>query len=64
MTQFLTSVQPNLVSSAAAAHAPVSTSFAPVCPPTIAPSPNKLLLESQIANQAPEQIQEQHSVNR
>ncbi|XP_056616505.1 LIM domain-binding protein 3a isoform X6 [Triplophysa dalaica] len=52
-------------SSTPAEHAPVSTSFAPVCPPTIAASPNELLLEPQIANQAPEaeQIPEQHSVN-
>uniref|UniRef100_A0A8C1UYQ7 LIM domain binding 3 n=1 Tax=Cyprinus carpio TaxID=7962 RepID=A0A8C1UYQ7_CYPCA len=37
-----------------AEHAPVSTSIAPVCPPTIAASPNELLSEPQIASQAPE----------
>lgn len=52
--QFLTSLQPNLVSSTPAEHAPVSTSIAPVCPPTIAASPNELLSEPQIASQAPE----------
>ncbi|XP_057198963.1 LIM domain-binding protein 3a isoform X1 [Triplophysa rosa] len=48
-----------------AEHAPVSTSFAPVCPPTITASSNELLSEPQIANQAPEaeQIPVQHSVN-
>lgn len=64
----LTSVQPNLISSTPAEHAPVSTSFAPVCPPTIAASPNELLLEPQVANQAPEpdaeHIPEQHFVDR
>lgn len=62
----LISVSDLSASSTPAEHAPVSTSFAPVCPPTIAASPNELLLEPQIANQAPEaeQIPEQHSVNR
>uniref|UniRef100_A0A8C1U1G9 LIM domain binding 3a n=1 Tax=Cyprinus carpio TaxID=7962 RepID=A0A8C1U1G9_CYPCA len=49
-----------------AEHAPVSTSIAPVCPPTIAALPNKLLSELQIANQAPkpdeEQVPEQTTV--
>uniref|UniRef100_A0A8C1Q0R8 LIM domain binding 3 n=1 Tax=Cyprinus carpio TaxID=7962 RepID=A0A8C1Q0R8_CYPCA len=40
--------------STPAEHAPVSTSIAPVCPPTIAASPNELLSEPQIASQAPE----------
>uniref|UniRef100_A0A673G6W5 LIM domain-binding protein 3-like n=1 Tax=Sinocyclocheilus rhinocerous TaxID=307959 RepID=A0A673G6W5_9TELE len=43
-----------------AEHAPVSTSIAPVCPPTIAASPNELLSETQIANQAPEPDAEQN----
>ncbi|XP_073690112.1 LIM domain-binding protein 3a isoform X4 [Garra rufa] len=43
-----------------AEHAPVSTSIAPVCPPTIAASPNELLSEPQIANQAPEPDAEQN----
>uniref|UniRef100_A0A672SGM2 LIM domain binding 3a n=1 Tax=Sinocyclocheilus grahami TaxID=75366 RepID=A0A672SGM2_SINGR len=43
-----------------AEHAPVSTSIAPVCPPTIAASPNELLWEPQIANQAPEPDVEQN----
>lgn len=64
----LTLVQPNLVSSTPAEHAPVSTSFAPVCLPTIAASTNELLLEPQIANQASEhdaeQIPEQHCADR
>lgn len=55
--QFL---QPNLVSSTPAEHAPVSTSIAPVCLPTIAASPNELLSEPQIANQAPEPDAEQN----
>lgn len=66
--QFLTSLQPNLVSSTPAEHAPVSTSIAPVCPPTIAALPNQLLSELQIANQAPkpdeEQVPEQTTVTR
>ncbi|XP_059422900.1 LIM domain-binding protein 3a [Carassius carassius] len=37
-----------------AEHAPVSTSIAPVCPPTISASPNELLSGPEIANQAPE----------
>uniref|UniRef100_A0A673GVZ2 LIM domain-binding protein 3-like n=1 Tax=Sinocyclocheilus rhinocerous TaxID=307959 RepID=A0A673GVZ2_9TELE len=49
-----------------AEHASVSTSIAPVCPPTIAALPNELLSELQIANQAPkpdaEQIPEQTTV--
>uniref|UniRef100_A0A8C2KX81 LIM domain binding 3a n=1 Tax=Cyprinus carpio TaxID=7962 RepID=A0A8C2KX81_CYPCA len=49
-----------------AEHAPVSTSIAPVCPPTIAALPNQLLSELQIANQAPkpdeEQVPEQTTV--
>uniref|UniRef100_A0A8C1U2E1 LIM domain binding 3a n=1 Tax=Cyprinus carpio TaxID=7962 RepID=A0A8C1U2E1_CYPCA len=52
--------------STPAEHAPVSTSIAPVCPPTIAALPNKLLSELQIANQAPkpdeEQVPEQTTV--
>lgn len=52
--QFLILPQPNIVSSSAAEHAPVSTSIAPVCPPTIAALPNQLLSEPLIANQAPE----------
>lgn len=63
--QFL---QPNLVSSTPAEHAPVSTSIAPVCPPTITASPNELLSEPQIANQAhkpdAEQNPEQAMVTR
>ncbi|XP_016149606.1 LIM domain-binding protein 3 isoform X2 [Sinocyclocheilus grahami] len=47
-------------SSTPAEHAPVSTSIAPVCPPTIAASPNELLWEPQIANQAPEPDVEQN----
>ncbi|XP_016365073.1 LIM domain-binding protein 3-like isoform X2 [Sinocyclocheilus rhinocerous] len=47
-------------SSTPAEHAPVSTSIAPVCPPTIAASPNELLSETQIANQAPEPDAEQN----
>uniref|UniRef100_A0A673G214 LIM domain-binding protein 3-like n=1 Tax=Sinocyclocheilus rhinocerous TaxID=307959 RepID=A0A673G214_9TELE len=46
--------------STPAEHAPVSTSIAPVCPPTIAASPNELLSETQIANQAPEPDAEQN----
>uniref|UniRef100_A0A672SEC6 LIM domain binding 3a n=1 Tax=Sinocyclocheilus grahami TaxID=75366 RepID=A0A672SEC6_SINGR len=46
--------------STPAEHAPVSTSIAPVCPPTIAASPNELLWEPQIANQAPEPDVEQN----
>uniref|UniRef100_A0A673GVV6 LIM domain-binding protein 3-like n=1 Tax=Sinocyclocheilus rhinocerous TaxID=307959 RepID=A0A673GVV6_9TELE len=53
-------------SSTPAEHASVSTSIAPVCPPTIAALPNELLSELQIANQAPkpdaEQIPEQTTV--
>uniref|UniRef100_A0A8C1JKG5 LIM domain binding 3a n=1 Tax=Cyprinus carpio TaxID=7962 RepID=A0A8C1JKG5_CYPCA len=52
--------------STPAEHAPVSTSIAPVCPPTIAALPNQLLSELQIANQAPkpdeEQVPEQTTV--
>uniref|UniRef100_A0A671R978 LIM domain-binding protein 3-like n=1 Tax=Sinocyclocheilus anshuiensis TaxID=1608454 RepID=A0A671R978_9TELE len=43
-----------------AEHAPVSTSIAPVCPPTIAALPNELFSEPQIANQAPEPDAEQN----
>ncbi|XP_016365076.1 LIM domain-binding protein 3-like isoform X5 [Sinocyclocheilus rhinocerous] len=48
------------LSGTPAEHAPVSTSIAPVCPPTIAASPNELLSETQIANQAPEPDAEQN----
>ncbi|XP_016313325.1 LIM domain-binding protein 3-like isoform X1 [Sinocyclocheilus anshuiensis] len=47
-------------SSTPAEHAPVSTSIAPVCPPTIAALPNELFSEPQIANQAPEPDAEQN----
>uniref|UniRef100_A0A673GWC1 LIM domain-binding protein 3-like n=1 Tax=Sinocyclocheilus rhinocerous TaxID=307959 RepID=A0A673GWC1_9TELE len=54
------------LSGTPAEHASVSTSIAPVCPPTIAALPNELLSELQIANQAPkpdaEQIPEQTTV--
>ncbi|XP_067242262.1 LIM domain-binding protein 3a isoform X1 [Chanodichthys erythropterus] len=50
-----------------AEHAPVSTSIASVCAPIIAASPNELLSEPQIVNQAPEpdaeQIPEQTTVS-
>lgn len=59
----LTSLQPNLVSSTPAEHAPVSTSIASICAPTIAASPNELLSEPQIVIQAPE-IPEQSTVSR
>ncbi|XP_067242267.1 LIM domain-binding protein 3a isoform X5 [Chanodichthys erythropterus] len=54
-------------SSTPAEHAPVSTSIASVCAPIIAASPNELLSEPQIVNQAPEpdaeQIPEQTTVS-
>ncbi|CAM4727044.1 unnamed protein product [Leuciscus chuanchicus] len=49
-------------SSTPAEHAPVSTSIASICAPTIAASPNELLSEPQIVNQAPE-IPEQTTVS-
>ncbi|XP_039528939.1 LIM domain-binding protein 3a [Pimephales promelas] len=60
--QFLTSLQPNLVSSTPAEHAPVSTSIASICAPTISASPNELLSEPLIVNQVPE-IPEQTTVS-